>query len=531
MLISLVSCAASVGSSYTVEKQNLAVHFLAEPQAHLEIDALFQLVASGTRPPEAIEINLPDDKTCPIQDLRISLDGHSAPFKPSARLPNHSVRIQLDPPWQLKQRRNLVVQYTVPTVAPLYRKDATVSGARFVVGGNWYPLLLSPKGMFSKLLVKFNKWDLEIRAPEDFLVHASGRVRHSRRESGDVLLRIQHTTDGIPFIVAGRYKQQIITAALAHRENQIIFWTRNPLPTDAAYEAGMQIARLVGSYDRMFGTADASRRKSPDTIWIAECLSDGSPVAPVNSTADEAPEALCAASVPDTIFLDSHVWANGVTREVFQDAVNHGLAHLRLGHGNRLNKTQNDSSLSGLYAYAAHVVRSDPGPQSRQQGQSDQNNTSVRRNLIARYLEEYEKKLRHQAGPADRPDNRPDNSVHSPPKVQPSLEPSFEKSVLFLFALEDHFGSNNLQRAIARMVYALGEQGYNRNDLRAALEGETKKNASDFFRRWLDQPGIPEDFRARYQNKPGPQAFLWQNISLRLLARFGRDTATMLNHE
>jgi aminopeptidase N len=53
------------------------------------------------------------------------------------------------------------------------------------------------------------------------------------------------------------------------------------------------------------------------------------------------------------------------------------------------------------------------------------------------------------------------------------------------------------------MVYALRGQQYDYSDFRAALEQECHQNLSNFFDVWLRQKGIPDDFRARYENASG----------------------------
>jgi aminopeptidase N len=36
------------------------------------------------------------------------------------------------------------------------------------------------------------------------------------------------------------------------------------------------------------------------------------------------------------------------------------------------------------------------------------------------------------------------------------------------------------------------------DELRSAMEAETGQNLAPLFHAWLDRPGIPADFRARY---------------------------------
>jgi hypothetical protein len=84
------------------------------------------------------------------------------------------------------------------------------------------------------------------------------------------------------------------------------------------------------------------------------------------------------------------------------------------------------------------------------------------------------------------------------------------RSQLFFFALEDRCGSANLHHALARLVRILHGQTWGISDLRSAAEAECGTDLADFFRQWLNRPGIPEDFRARYagstvaaQKQPG----------------------------
>ena len=78
------------------------------------------------------------------------------------------------------------------------------------------------------------------------------------------------------------------------------------------------------------------------------------------------------------------------------------------------------------------------------------------------------------------------------------------KAELFLLALEAQCGKEKLRRALAWMVRSLRGKPVDYEDLRSALEAETRQNLSEFFRVWLNHPGIPGDFRARYEEKNEP---------------------------
>jgi hypothetical protein len=74
-----------------------------------------------------------------------------------------------------------------------------------------------------------------------------------------------------------------------------------------------------------------------------------------------------------------------------------------------------------------------------------------------------------------------------------------EKALLVLLALEDEVGTAALRRAIRGMVQGLRGSEYGWTDLRAAVEAESGRDLGEFFRRWVNQTGIPEDFRKRYE--------------------------------
>jgi hypothetical protein len=73
------------------------------------------------------------------------------------------------------------------------------------------------------------------------------------------------------------------------------------------------------------------------------------------------------------------------------------------------------------------------------------------------------------------------------------------KGALFYFALEDRFTEKVLSAAFSRIIYAFRGRTWTTNDLRVAIHLETGEDPAEFFRQWLNQPGIPEDFRKRYE--------------------------------
>jgi hypothetical protein len=73
------------------------------------------------------------------------------------------------------------------------------------------------------------------------------------------------------------------------------------------------------------------------------------------------------------------------------------------------------------------------------------------------------------------------------------------KSFLFFYALQDRYGREVFRKAISHMLQARRERGLELSDLIAAFDEETHENMAEFVRLWMKRPGVPEEFRARYE--------------------------------
>jgi aminopeptidase N len=72
------------------------------------------------------------------------------------------------------------------------------------------------------------------------------------------------------------------------------------------------------------------------------------------------------------------------------------------------------------------------------------------------------------------------------------------RAALFFVALEDVCGRDNLSAAFRYIVSARAGEETGYEEFRAALESASHRDLAEMFRRWLTQPGVPDDFRARY---------------------------------
>ena len=76
------------------------------------------------------------------------------------------------------------------------------------------------------------------------------------------------------------------------------------------------------------------------------------------------------------------------------------------------------------------------------------------------------------------------------------------RAALFLVALEDLCGHDNLKTALRDIIHDRSESDTGYEELLAATESASGKDLAEMFRTWLVQPGIPDNFRAKYQKSP-----------------------------
>jgi hypothetical protein len=144
------------------------------------------------------------------------------------------------------------------------------------------------------------------------------------------------------------------------------------------------------------------------------------------------------------------------------------LAASWLGYGQNPGFFEQDPPLSALPAFAASLGREAvDGPQ-------------VRAQIIRRLLRTI-----------------PANSNAILPEVDDVLR---AKSLLFFYALQDRYGVQVFGAALSHMLYARRGGGFDLDDLIAAFEQEAHQNVAQFVRLWMKRPGVPEEFRARYEN-------------------------------
>ncbi|MGB7025455.1 MAG: hypothetical protein WBD73_16820 [Candidatus Acidiferrales bacterium] len=473
-LICLSSCAVPLAPGYQIEKQSITVRFIPGAPPHLAIRAEYRLANVGTEPLDYIELALPSKRGFGLANLRVKSDGRevtpqrersetSGPAEGettvSEMLPE-TWRIPFESRWSRRQHKNLVLEYDLAATPATDPRISIASNAFYLNDSGWFPDPISAKALFAKNVVRPDPSELTVDVPTNFVATASGEPRGTRKAGGGTEFRFrQHNDDFDPFVVAGQYTKQFVPSA------NVIFWSAEPLPANLQQPADA-LAQTFQFYAHLLGPLP----RANSTIHVIS--SDTAPMEREFLTAFE--------DLPPSTLVAGQSLNNATFAAEFPThAAEEGLVATWFTH---LVKPRPEAwpLASSLEAYAADLA-----------DQQRANGTSRAAEIFSRLLQFA--KMNEMAVES------PVESL-TPDAAPAQVRLSEIKIVLFFFALEDKCGRENVERSLAHMVYALQGQEYGYTDLRVALEQECHQDLSSMFAAWLDQKGIPADFRARYQN-------------------------------
>ena len=300
-----------------------------------------------------------------------------------------------------------------------------------------------------------------VRVPGGFFVHTSGSSKKTSRSGREIIVQsVQHPEDRYPFVVAGLYKE---TALDTGSGSKVFLWTRSQEDSARLHQSADALARAIQTYDATFG----ARSKKPQPFWIVECpVPAGCFAAAESSYANllsAEPRAISSelASL-DTLLID---FSGGAPKLA---AAAPGLAASWLGYGQNPGFYEQQPPLSALPAFASAL------------GQEAIDGPSSRIETIRRAL-----RIIPKSAVAHKPEEE---------SVQRA------KSFLFFYALQEHCGPEAFRRAINHMLSARQGRGFDLDDLIAAFEEETHQNVAEFVRLWMKRPGVPAEFRTRYED-------------------------------
>lgn len=488
MSLSFVAgCTSSFGPGYIINKQDIDVHFDPGPPPHIAIKSSYELTNNGTAPLSVLELRLPGRRRFKTSNVELAWDGQAVNSEPSPDFPRNTV-LQLPQAWKVSVQHSLHITMSLETPGP---EEASYLGfapdAFFLPAEGWAPELLPARGIFATGGTPPDKWNLTLHVPKDFVVHTSGdKTKTSKHGEETTIHARQRIVDIYPYVIAGRY----VTKQIGSSRQKIYLWTRKPQDPGDIRAVSDSLVKTLKNYNSVFGARSVAnppagffgRHPTPGKnglpLWLAECpvtpgcFTERNPLnAQVLGTKDEVRSG-------EMISLDSAMIDPGPGLKKMALATAPALAASWLGYGQNPGFYEQDPPLSAFPAFAAAV------------GDEALNGASARTETIRRALALVPK--------------------NSPPPGKEDAATLHAKSFLFFYALQDRYGQETFRKAVRHMLDTRRNSGFNLDDLIAAFDEESHGNTAAFVRLWMKHPGIPADFRAKYENNSANK-----NISLK----------------
>lgn len=454
-------CTAAFGPGYTIDKQELDVHFEPAPEPRIHVEAVYRLRNDGNQPLSSIELRLPGRRRFHFVEPHAEWDATGLAFAPSPDNPRN-VLLAFPQPWTVSQAHTLRLSVEYQPAGAGETSLSFAPDAFFLPAQGWSPELLPSRGAFATGGVPPKTWRLTVRVPDGFVLHVSGRPSKAARKGGERIVRaVQRGKDEYPFVIAGRFHATQLKAG----NETVNLWTRAPQDASALRQPADALVRAIQAYDSMFG----ARSEKSHELWIVECpVLAGCFTSTVSNywklISEENEDTSAEMASADSLMVD----LSRGTPEIAAGAAP-SLAASWLGYGQNPGFFEQDPPLSALPAFAAARGREAvQGPQ-------------VRAEVIRRTL----RVIPPHGGEPHKPE--------APAVIR-------AKSLLFFYGLQDLYGQEAFNNALRHMLYARRGGGFDLDDLISAFEQETHQNVAQFVRRWMKHPGVPEEFRARYES-------------------------------
>lgn len=445
----LCACSVPLGPGYTVKRQHLAAQWTGTPE--LAVRGTYRLQNTGKVPLDYIEVTLPPAPR--LSGLQIALDNSPVALQPADELaPAGTVRIPIRPALAQKKRRELTIEYRLAGSVG----DGSATPSFYLETHGWYPALREREGLFGSGGAPPEKWDLHVTVPRDFLVHASGQPKGRKRRGDAVEHRFRQRAgrDFHSFVMAGDFSEY--RADVDDRE--LVLWSKDALSPESARQTLEWLGPIVEGLQSAFGPLDEEGKA---LVFAQGGLATGSRQSEV-------------LTFPYGVWINWPLFDQSRSCEVDVAAARMWLFHL----------ARPDPETEQLASTLTHHAPAlSPGGCERRLPDFEP----------AAFVEQTLRAHERDKTEFDREPNE---------RVKRGMQLS--KLSLFLVALEERLGRDVLNASLKRMLQALRGRTWTTNDLRVAIQLETGEDPAGFFRQWLNQPGIPEDFRKRYEKQvPG----------------------------
>ena len=458
-------CVHPLGPGYQFADRQAEIRVSSASPGRIHFHVTDELENAGDRPLRSLEVRLPEGRVFGEQNLRVVIEGAEVSPQHSSESDARMMRAPFDPPWEQNQKRRIVTEWDLMPESSARGTIVASPEGFFVADETALPLWQTPNGVFAKGGANPTKEFLTVIAPQDFRVLAPGKILRPGHDGNQITQHylIDPNNDYLPYVVAGRYQEKIIRS----RQGEVQFLTFRSVDSSAAQTAAERLSSSMKTLSEFFGPAS----KGKAAVRIVE--------APAELPA-EFGESLDpgGASFPEGVLLDPRVFQQGIANEAALELAEYELA--RTWFGWRVRPRPEAQILMGRGVGLFGLVIAAEG-----RGQDQ------RRGMIASLIDRYDE----ARGAA------PDNRLMEPPVGYSRAEriSTGYRGALFIVALEDACGHDNLRAAIRDIIHdrAGSDTGY--EELRSATESASGKDLAEMFRVWLVQPGIPSDFRARYQ--------------------------------
>jgi hypothetical protein len=471
-LMGAASCSVPLAPGYRVVKETRAIRFVSGPPPALSIHAEFTLVNSGNSALGFVDVRLPLQQAFGLGDLRVQVDGRGvapAPLPaPEQQAQPDALRIAFAKPWLRKQKRELAFDYTLRSPAGSGAAIAVETQSFHLGLRGWAPRLEPPKHFLAPHPARPAHTSYTVRVPSDFAVVAGGAPKGRKTRGAEIEYRFELNKDDLgAFVVAGRYVQWP-----AHPgRNSPQFWTSQPLAGDPSRSA-QQIEIAWTALATAFGPL-GQRLQVPRVVESPALRGDLSGAAPA------------AAGFPGGALVNPAAFALGLDSSRFLQIVSEALARSWFDEVVQPSPEAAIGMGEGLPEYASIVA------------DEARNGPLARRQRIYAYLRRYDDAVRYAA-------ETPLSAVTLASPL-PQRRIALAKAPLLYIELEDACGEAPVRAGLAHLLASLRGQQVDYPVLRSALEESTGRDLGRIFRQWLNQKGIPENFRARYPYGEGAE--------------------------
>ncbi len=438
----------------------------APPGAELRVRVVDHFENVGDRPLHSMDARLPEGPAFGTQNLRVTINGREVSPQSVSGSDSRLMRAPFDPAWEQLQQREIVTEWGLRPESTGRGTVASSATAFYIADETALPVWQPPNGVFVRGGPSPRMESLTVIAPRDFRVIAPGKPLRPAADRNLITrrFRIQPQKDFLPYVVAGRYQEQFVQTP----QGKVSFWTFQSLGVQPAQTAAGRRGASMRAFEDFFGPAAQGQA----AVRIVEAPND------LPAEFGEPGDA-GGASFPEGVLLDHRAFALGVANEPGLELAEYELA--RTWFGWRVRPAPEAQILLGRGAGLFGL-----GVAAEARGQDQ------RRRMVAFLLDRFDES-KHAS--ADRQLLEPPVGYSRGERISTGY-----RAALFFVALEDLCGHDNLRAAFRNMMRARAGNDAAHEDLKAAVEAASGRDLAEMFRAWLNHPGVPDDFRARYSN-------------------------------